>query len=397
MKGNLRLIIIGFMIQLTTMAFGRFAYTLILPDMMKSLGYTNTRMGILGMGIVLGYLLFCLLSAHVSHFIGEELTIKSAIFTLSIALFSLGYFSFFPIILFSFILLGACAAGCYIPLVALLNTSFSAKGKAFGVVQGGTGVGIMLCGIIIPPLLGLSGTGGYSISWYTLSIINFIIFILSLFFLKPERKKMQRTSYTPDTEGDQGRAILQIMSTNRALRRITLVYFLLGFSYIIYATYFGAYSTLEMGFSKKSTGIMWSLFGINTIYSGIIWGIFIDKYKKYSIALIINTLLTISVLIIIPSRIAALFYVSPFIFGLTFMGFITTIFSLISDEVQKEEMAKIFGATTLIHGTGQIISTPLAGYLKDITHTFKIPLALSVVALFISILLLASLRKRMSL
>jgi MFS family permease len=350
MKGNLRLIIIGFLIQLTTMAFGRFAYTLILPDMMRSLGYTNTRMGFFGMGIVLGYLLFCLLSAHVSHVIGEELTIKTAIFILSIALFSLGYFSFFPVLLLSFILLGACAAGSYIPLVALLNTSFSAKGKAFGVVQGGTGVGIMLCGIIIPPLLDLSRTGGYSISWYTLSVINFAVFIVSLFFLKPERKK--KMPYTSYNEGDHGRAILQIMNTNRALTRITLVYFLLGFSYIIYATYFGAYSTVEMGFSKKSTGMMWSLFGINTIYSGIFWGIFVDKYKKYSIALIINTLLAISVLIIIPSRIEALFYVSSFIFGLTFMGFITTIFSLISDEVQKEEMAKIFGATTLIHGTG---------------------------------------------
>ena len=113
--------------------------------------------------------------------------------------------------------------------------------------------------------------------------------------------------------------------------------------------------------------------------------------------LIINILLAVSILIIIPSRIEALFYVSPFIFGLTFMGFITTIFSLISDEVQKEEMAKIFGAATLIHGTGQIISNPLAGFLKDITGTFKIPLILSVVSLIISILLLISLRRRMSL
>ena len=140
---------------------------------------------------------------------------------------------------------------------------------------------------------------------------------------------------------------------------------------------------------------MWSLFGVNTIYSGIFWGVFIDRYKKNSLALIINTLLAISVLIIIPRGVEALFYVSPFIFGLTFMGFITTIFSLISDEVQKEEMAKIFGATTLIHAAGQIMSTPLAGYLKDITHTFKIPLMLSVVSLFICILLLVSLRKFM--
>ena len=372
MKQHLRLIITGFLIQLTTMSFGRFAYTLILPDMMRSLELTTTKMGIIGMGIVLGYTVNSLLSGKLALVIGAEFTIKISIFILSLSLFAMGLFSHFAILFASSILLGAGASGCYIPLISIINHHFIKKGKAFGVIMGGAGVGIMLCGYIIPPLIALSETNGYRISWCVLALINLITLILSLIFLKPDRKQEDDKA-----EKDREKSIIHIFKGNIPLILTVIIYFLAGFSYIIYATFFGAYSINEIGFSSRSTGMMWSFMGINTIYSGFVWGILSDKFNKLNVAVILTAVITFSIFIIVPFELKILFYASTFLFGFSYMGYIITNASIISDEVHKKEMVKIYGASTLIHGAGQVMGTSLGGLLKDITHTFKVPLSIS--------------------
>ena len=198
------------------------------------------------------------------------------------------------------------------------------------------------------------------------------MFLLSLIFLRPH-KILESDKTIEDIEN----SIYKIFRTNTPLRITVVIYFLTGFSYIIYATYFGTYSVNEIGFSIRSTGMMWSLFGINSVFSGFIWGILSDKINKLNVAIILCGLITLSIFIIIPFRLEIIFYASTFLFGFSYMGYIIVNASIISDEVNKKEMAKIYGVSTLIHGSGQVMSTSLAGFLKDVTHTFKVPLSIS--------------------
>ena len=168
---------------------------------------------------------------------------------------------------------------------------------------------------------------------------------------------------------------------------------MLGFGYIIYSTFFGDYAVNEIGFSRKVTGYMWSLFGINTIYSGILWGIIAERKNRVDVGLTVNAILLFAVFIVILFRAKFIFYLSTFLFGLAFMGFIITITSLISSEVRSDHMAKTFGAGTFMHGTGQIFGTFIAGLLKDATESFKSSFALSIVALIVSFYLLTRIKK----
>ncbi len=371
------------------MAFGRFAYTLILPEMMETLKLTNTHMGTLGMGIVAGYLLNSHLSGKLSRAIGEEQTVKASMLLVSLSLLGLGLFSSFQVLLFLAVLLGAGSAGSYVPLVSIINSRFEKKGSAFGIVMGGAGAGITLCGYLIPPLLAFSETLGYRLSWYALAALNLTVLLPAFFFLKNVGRK-------EDNPGSAvtKKALIQILKTKRSLLITVIIYFLVGFSYIIYATYFGAYSVNEMEFSVHATGAMWSLFGINAIYSGILWGLLLDRFHKTNVSFTATALLALSILLIIPLRSKLLFYTSTFLFGFSFMGFIVAVASIVSDEVEAGDMAKVFGSTTLIHGAGQVIGSFIAGYLKDVTHTFKVPFSLSFFVTLGCALLFLSLRKR---
>src|SRR4030042_4808607 len=55
------ILVLGFLIQLTALGFGRFAYTALLPGMKSDLGLTNPHMGFFQVGILTGYLLFAYL------------------------------------------------------------------------------------------------------------------------------------------------------------------------------------------------------------------------------------------------------------------------------------------------------------------------------------------------
>ncbi len=387
MRKNLPLIFAGWLVQFTTMAFGRFVFTLILPDMMKALGLSATMMGFLGTGIVAGYLVNSFMSGRISEAIGEERTLKYSIALVSASLFCLGYFSSYPVLLAATLGLGAGAAGSYIPLIAIVNQSVSKKGSAFGIVMGGAGAGIVLSGYIVPPLLTVSPGLGYRVSWFVLALINTVVLIVTFRLMKNGKKKISRQKAKT-----KKKSISWVFASRKKLFLTVLYYFILGFSYIIYVTYFGVYAIAEIGFSEKTAGIMWSLFGFNSLYSGLFWGWFSDKIDKIVVAMSATSILTGAVIVIIPWNMAWVFYLSTFLFGFVFFGLITVTASLISDEVTEREMGTVFGAATLIHGMGQVCGVPLSGYLHDVASTWKLPFFGSALSLAIGVMILVVLK-----
>ncbi len=381
MPENSSLIVIGFFIQFTTMAFGRFAYTLIYPEMMEYLSLTHTAMSMLGTGIVAGYLVNSHVSGWLSNHIGAHRSVCISIFLTSLSLFILGYARQFTVLLAASFVLGASAAGAYVPLIHILNRETGGRAAVFGFVMGGAGAGILANGYLIPFLLMYRPIQGYRTSWYTLALINGAVFMLSLFFF---RKQLRTDEWTAQTVRE-GR-LIPLLIEHRRLRLLLVAYFFVGFSYIVYVTFFGAYTVDELGFTIRSTGTMWSLFGINMIYAGIIWGMLSDRYNKIDMGVLSLIGLFLSILVITISRKKFLFYISTFLFGFSFMGVLTIIISIMSDLVPKESMSVVFGFSTLVHGGGQALSTPLAGSLRDITGTFRVPFTISCGAACICIL-----------
>ncbi len=383
------LIVTCFFIQFTTMAFGRFAFTLIYPDMMEYLALSHTAMSILGAGIVSGYLMNSLASGWLSNHIGAHRSVCISIFLTSLALFAFGYAQRFLVLFAASFVLGASAAGAYVPLIHILNKETGGRAAIFGLVMGGAGAGILVSGYLIPFILTRRPVQGYRTCCYTLALMNGVVLLFSLFFF---RKKLQSEELGAKPIKREGRLIPLLME-KRQLRLLLVTYFLVGFSYIIYVTFFGAYTVDELGFTIQSTGSMWSLFGVNMIYSGIIWGMLSDRYNKIYMGILSLFGLFLSILIVTISRTELLFYISAFLFGFSFMGVLTIIISIMSDLVPEESMSIVFGFSTLLHGGAQALSTLLAGSLRDITGTFRVPFSISCAVSGVCIMVFSMLKK----
>jgi MFS family permease len=372
------IVIVGFLLQITSLGFARFAYTVILPSMKDDLGFKHTQMGLLQTGIVTGYLVFAYLGGIFASKWSLVKTINFSVVITGLAMISLGLVSSFYLLLPLAFLVGAGSSGAYIPLVPLIVNWFSPKrrGLALGFVFSGAGVGIILVGYLVPFLLVRLGTLGWRGSWISLGGITVATALVSFFYLRERPRDMKKDSDAADYP-QTSISIWRLLSWNHSVCSILVVYFLVGFGYIIYATFFVTYAMEEISVTKAEAGFMWSIFGVFSIVGCVLWGTISDflgrKFTTIWDIMILSTSIFISVLW--ATRIGL--YVSIVLFAFAFNGFITLIATMFGDQAGITMLAKVFGLSTLIHGLGQAIGVSLAGYLKDLTSTFQVPFLLS--------------------
>ncbi len=171
------------------------------------------------------------------------------------------------------------------------------------------------------------------------------------------------------------------------LKAVIIIYFIFGFAYNIYATYFVAFMVEEVRLPGNVAGFIWSIFGWTCVASGLVWGFLSDHFGRRKALFWNNGLISIAVLIPLLIHSPMFLGTSTFLFGFTFLGTITIIAACVGD-LTVEKRASVYGLVTLIHGVGQFLGTTLGGYLKDLTGTFHLTLFSSLIGFLLCVVLI---------
>ena len=385
------ILVLGFLIQLTSLGFGRFAYTALLPSMKTDLGLSNTLMGFFQVGVLAGYLLVAYLCSIFAKRWGLSVVVAASCALAGLAMMALGFVSSFYLCLILAFLMGAGAVGSYIPLVPLIIgwSSVRWSGGAIGFALSGTGVGIIVVGYLAPFILSRFGLMGWRYAWFILGAGTLLVALISFFLLKenPSAIDLRTGQHTQDFP-------LKMLYRDPSLRAILIVYLMVGFGYIIYATFIVAYAVEEIGLSVKEAGLIWSVFGLFAVAGCFFWGMVSDHLGRKSMAVVSLLLLSAAILLAILWKDKTGLLLSGALFAFTFNGLITVIASMFGDYIPISSMGRIFGVSTLIHGLGQAAGVALAGYLKDLTTTFVVPFLLSALIIGICPVFLLSLKEQ---
>jgi MFS family permease len=379
---------VGVLVKMTGLGFGRFAYPMLIPSMRGSLGFNYIEMGLLSGTIMLGYLLFSLIGGMLATRFGPKKIVIASLLCGTLSMFFISRLSgFFPL-LFSTFAMGAGGAGAHISMTTLPMTWFGEQrlGRALGVVTGGTGLGIIVTGLLLPPLLFHQGKEGWRQCWLLLASITFLVAVIGWMLLREKPNLITPLPFTPDGKGEP------IPFTGKknglTLKAIFVIYFIFGYAYNIYATYFVAYMVEEIRLTEETAGNIWALFGWMCMGSGLIWGFISDRLGRREALLWNNGIISLSVLLPLLFHQTFILGLSAFLFGATFLGAVTVIATSIGDQV-VERRASVYGLVTLIHGIGQFLGTICGGYLKDLTDSFQLTLIVSLAGFFLCILLTA--------
>ena len=126
---------LGFLSVLGAHGFGRFAYSLILRDMMLSLGLNYFQMGLIATANLVGYVTLATVGGALASKYGSRLVISLSALLMGVAMICIGLSSSFLQVLVCSIVTGLGNGGVYLPAVALPSIWFAMKYRGLSLIH----------------------------------------------------------------------------------------------------------------------------------------------------------------------------------------------------------------------------------------------------------------------
>jgi MFS family permease len=379
----------GMLTAIGAHGFGRMAYTLILPGMKDGLQFTYSQLGLLGTGNFIGYLSLAIIGGALAAKFSPRIVITLALVLMGATMILTGLAEGFGFAFMMRLLTGCGNGAAYVPAMTLGAAWFAVKRRGFatGIVSGGIGVGTFLAGLIVPRILKAYGPSGWRYSWYYLGVAILLISGIVYLFLRsrPEEKGLlpigsegAPSPAPPRAAGEKAKPLQWgLVYRLREMWVLGIVYFMFGFSYVIYMTFFAAYLTKEMGLSQAQAGAIWAVLGALSMFCGVIWGGISDLLgRKYGAGLAYLALAA-SYFIFALSKSPTGFYLSAVVFGLTAWSIPTIMAAATGDYIDARLAPAGLGFITVFFGIGQALGPAVGGYLADSTRSFVIPFFLA--------------------
>lgn len=268
---------IGTMVVAGSLGFGRFSYSMILPSMQKGLALSDAQAGLIGSANMFGYFLAALIAGMLASKYGGRLVITVSLLWVAVTMAATALVNGIASLMLLRFLTGIGSAGANISIMGLCAGWFAPnrRGIASGVLVGGSGVAMAVTGFIVPRINALDPVSGWRLNWLIIAGLVGILGAAAMIFVRNSPIGMGLTpigAKGKKTAQEKERMTFKDMVAIPQMRKIILLYFCFGMSYIIYATFFVPYLVTEKGLSEALAGSIWSMVGLLSIGSAVIWG-----------------------------------------------------------------------------------------------------------------------------
>ena len=364
---------VGCLCIFACLGLGRFAIGMLLPSMGKSLGLTYSQMGLISTCNFLGYLVAVLACGRMQSLLGARKLIFLSLLLISLSAGIIGLGQGLFTIAFLYTLTGVGSGAANVPMMGLVTAWFASRlrGRAAGFVVIGSGFAILLSGYVIPLLNGVR-TEGWRLSWFSLGITVFVISLICFAVLRdrPEDMGLEKVGDEQVRFHERSQSIFRPLD-KKVIAHCGAIYFIFGFTYVIYATFIVTVLVNEYGFSEKVAGTFWSWVGLLSLFSGPVFGTLSDRLGRKAGLIIVFTIQTISYLLVGLQLSGLALVLSIGCFGIVAWSIPSIMIALVGDLVGAQNTVKAFGLITFIFGMGQISGPYLAGLIAERTGDFS--------------------------
>ncbi|KQW19691.1 MFS transporter [Afipia sp. Root123D2] len=364
------------------LGIGRFAYSLVLPDMRDALGWSYATAGFMNTINAAGYLAGALGAAAFIRRYGlfAAVWVGTVACVISLALCAITG----NVIVFSFarLLAGLGAAIAFIAggaMAAAIAQSRPAQSAILlGLFYTGPALGIIISGLAAPFLLEGFGPGSWWIVWTAVTAISTILTV-PLLITRVDAPPFKSTS---TSNAVPLRPILAYLAG----------YFLFGAGYIAYMTFMIAYIRDAGGSAAAQSGF-WCLIGLSSFVSPWAWRRLMTRGDSGMTTGILIGITAIGTGLALFGTAPALLAASAFVFGTAFFAVVTatTVFTRIN--YPPASWPKVIGILTVAFGLGQTFGPIATGAITDAMGSLTYALNVSAAALALGALACACQRR----
>jgi sugar phosphate permease len=385
--------ITGILGLLLAQGFGKMSYTVILPFMKDGLSLTYTQIGLIGTGNFIGYLVASIVGGvpclafrgEKNHLSGPPRNGCRLVSDRT----------------FRFLLLRFCgkadkrAGERWSPGPDFNRASHMVFSKEKRTINGrcehGSWPRAFLDRASFAVLYQLLRAVGWKSAWYLMGVTVFLCSFVCYVLLRDHPSEKGLTVYSQDGPNEHIRS-QQTVTLGSAIRsvlvqgeiwKLSSVYRMFGFSYMVYLTFFIAYLTKELGMRTTDAGRIFALLGFLSVFCGLPWGALSDRIGGRHASALGYLAPAISFLLFAFYREPPGAYLSAAIFGLTAFAIPVIVYAAVSDAVGGQLATAGFGFVTLFFGIGQAVAPFIGGWINDTTGTFTAAFVLCAVVAII--------------
>jgi predicted MFS family arabinose efflux permease len=373
-----RLILILSLAPTIGLGIGRFAYSLVLPDMRDSLGWSYSAAGFMNTVNAAGYLAGALMASKLVSRFGLSAVVRWGTLACIASLVLSALSGNFLVLSFARLVVGFGAAIAFVAGGALAATIAQSRPERasflLSLFYSGPGVGILASGLVAPFLLQAFGPGSWWIVWWALALVSVAMAVPLLMaalridggIANPVPVKF---SITP--------VLIYLVS-----------YFMFGAGYIAYMTFMIAY-VRDAGGGAAAQSAFWCLIGLSAFASPWVWRGTLARGRSGSASAIILSFNTLGAAMPLLGHSALLLASSALVFGVSFFAVVTSTTAFVRFNYPPAEWPKAIAAMTIVFGIGQTLGPFVVGAVSDALGSLTYALGISAATLALGAILAA--------
>jgi predicted MFS family arabinose efflux permease len=349
-----RLILILSLAPTIGLGIGRFAYSLVLPDMRDALGWSYSTAGFMNTINAVGYLAGALLASRMIRRFGLCRTVRLGTLACLLSLMLCATSGNFVVLSFARLLVGVGAAAGFVGGAALATTIAQSRPERanflLSLFYAGPGLGILSSGLIAPFVLQAFGPGSWWIVWWVLTLLSAVAVIPLM--LAPL---------------DSDAAIDHATRTEFSIRPVLIYltsYFLFGAGYIAYMTFMIAY-VRDGGGGAVAQSIFWSLIGISAFATPWVWRSVLALDRGGLATTIILGVNALGAALPIFGHSPVLLAISALVFGVAFFAVVGSTTAFVRFNYPPTGWPAGIAAMTISFGIGQTLGPIAVGAITD--------------------------------
>jgi predicted MFS family arabinose efflux permease len=373
-----RLILILSLAPVIGLGIGRFAYSLVLPDMRDSLGWSYSAAGFMNTINAVGYLAGALLASRMIRRFGMPQTVRWGTLAALLSLALCAISGNFIVLSFARLLAGIGAAAGFVGGAALAATIAQSRPERanflLSLFYAGPGLGILSSGLIAPFVLQFFGPGSWWIVWVAMTLLSLVMIVPLLL-----------------ASLDADAAIDRTVSTKFAVAPVLIYligYFLFGAGYIAYMTFMIAY-VRDGGGGAAAQSTFWSLIGVSAFVTPWIWRRVLALDRGGLSTTIILGVNAAGAALPIFGHSPLLLSISALVFGVAFFAVVGSTTAFVRFNYPVAAWPTAIAAMTISFGMGQTLGPTVVGAITDAVGSLSFALNISAAMLALGAILAA--------
>src|SRR5467141_3422894 len=337
------------------LGIGRFAYSLVLPDMRDALGWSYSAAGFMNTVNAAGYLAGALMASQLVKRFGLSAAVRWGTLACVASLALCALSGNFVILSFARLLAGLGAAAGFVAggaLAAMIAQSQPMRANfLLSLFYAGPRLGILSSGLLAPFVLQAFGPGSWWIVWWAMTLLSVAMTIPLL--LAPIDTKAGIADAAAPTRFAIGPVMIYLAG-----------YFLFGAGYIAYMTFMIAY-VRDAGGGAAAQSVFWCLIGLSAFVTPWVWrGVLARNSGGVSTAIILGVNATGAALPLFGHSMAWL-AASALVFGVSFFAIVGSTTAFVRFNYPPSAWPTAIAAMTIAFGVGQTLGPIATGAITD--------------------------------